>query len=323
MKEYFKYDPEDIESLLLHKQFSELFDEEREFVLQHIGSAEEYDSLRQTLFHLQDTSDHEEWLEPDASIKKNLLAEFAREEKSGFKIWLNSLFHGLFPEWLRQPAFGVAFATALVAIVVVVVLNKHDNEEIHQPQFAEVSKEMPALDEDSVAESKRLFAENLTAQSLPPAPAEVVPAFAPAQDVSADEAKSSQVEEDMVSENEMATSAGEAFEQLSVATSKPSLQDNKTSADDAVSTKTVTAESRKKTSTPVEALESFEEIKTLSNVETVQSDSWTSQNNMTSPGGNYTINTELDSQAKFTLNDPDVAPIAEVRDVLELLFTAK
>jgi hypothetical protein len=37
MKDPLKYDPEDIESLLKHKTFSELYPEEREFILKHIA----------------------------------------------------------------------------------------------------------------------------------------------------------------------------------------------------------------------------------------------------------------------------------------------
>ena len=67
-----KYDPEDIESLLMHKQYNELFDDEREFVLQHVKNEEEYNSLRSMLFTLHDQPYQEEWLEPDPSIKKEL-----------------------------------------------------------------------------------------------------------------------------------------------------------------------------------------------------------------------------------------------------------
>jgi hypothetical protein len=49
MNKDFKYDPEDIESLMMHKHFTELLPDEREFVLKHIDSESEYEHLRETL----------------------------------------------------------------------------------------------------------------------------------------------------------------------------------------------------------------------------------------------------------------------------------
>ena len=48
-----KYDPEDIESLMMHKTFSDLYPEERAFVLKHLDSELEYESMRNTLISVQ------------------------------------------------------------------------------------------------------------------------------------------------------------------------------------------------------------------------------------------------------------------------------
>ena len=53
MKEELKYDPEDIESLLKHKAFAELYPEEKSFVLKHISNEDEYENLRSTLLEIQ------------------------------------------------------------------------------------------------------------------------------------------------------------------------------------------------------------------------------------------------------------------------------
>ncbi|NNE56464.1 MAG: hypothetical protein HKN32_10615, partial [Flavobacteriales bacterium] len=91
MDEKRKYDPEDIESLLLHKEYVELYPEEKKFVLEHMDSIEEYDSMRKTLLSIQQTEGPGR-IEPREGMKEALLAEFASERRGGFVIWLNSLF---------------------------------------------------------------------------------------------------------------------------------------------------------------------------------------------------------------------------------------
>jgi hypothetical protein len=115
MKQFSKYDPEDIESLLLHKQFNELYPEEKEFVLRHLDGVEEYESMRRMLLELKNSEGTDEWLMPDPSIKKALMAEFARERKGRFSIWLNSLFAMPDRPFYTQRGVQWSFGVALVA----------------------------------------------------------------------------------------------------------------------------------------------------------------------------------------------------------------
>jgi hypothetical protein len=168
MEKKFKYDPEDIESLLMHKQFNELFEEEREFILQHIEGEEEYESLRKTLFELHDTSMTAEWLEPEPSIKEALMKEFAQEKKGSFRIWLNSLF--VIPEivWYRRPAIQVTFAGVCALIAVVFILKMENKRpDIASTKGANNSISTPTEIQE---EGKNLFADNLQAKEFPPAP---------------------------------------------------------------------------------------------------------------------------------------------------------
>jgi len=173
MRPYSKYDPEDIESLLLHKQFHELYPEEKEFILQHIETPEEYESLRKTLFELRDAAANDQWLQPDASLKKELMAQFVTEEKGGFRVWLNSLFTWPDVQWYRQPSLRLAFAGACVAALVVVIVNlNNDSQPVvfadNKVQQVEKEKNLESAPEEK--EEKNLFAENLSAQELPAAP---------------------------------------------------------------------------------------------------------------------------------------------------------
>jgi hypothetical protein len=116
MRPFEKYDPEDIESLLITKQFAELYPEEKEFVLRHISDEEQYNSMRKMLIEIREISKSEDLLMPDASIKKNLMAEFNREKKGRFSVWLNSLFAAPEVPWFRQSGVQMAFGIGVVLI---------------------------------------------------------------------------------------------------------------------------------------------------------------------------------------------------------------
>lgn len=125
MSEKIKYDPTDMESLLLNKDFENLFPEEKEFVLKHIDNQEEYNSMRAMLLQFSDMDGTND-LEPSSQTLDFLMEEFVTEEKRGFKWWLNSVFAGLFPSdrsWVKQPGFQLAMATCVVVVGFVVVQN--------------------------------------------------------------------------------------------------------------------------------------------------------------------------------------------------------
>jgi hypothetical protein len=114
MKEELKYDPEDIESLLKHKAFAELYPEEKSFVLKHISNEDEYENLRSTLLEIQAMHRDQEWYDPDPQLKDELMASFAAENRGGFRIWLNTLF--VRPELpiYRRPGLQLAFGLTLL-----------------------------------------------------------------------------------------------------------------------------------------------------------------------------------------------------------------
>jgi hypothetical protein len=184
MNDTYKYDPEDIESLLLHKQFHELYPEEKEFVLRHVASEDEYESLRTTLFLMHDTTHQDHWEEPDPAIKANLLREFAGEEKKGFFIWLNSLFAmPTMPEivWYRRPAVRYAFASLVVLFGVGGALLMFNNNK-QSADIAQVTTQTAnettttgattdTIESTTTMLEKPAYAENNLPGVFPPAPA--------------------------------------------------------------------------------------------------------------------------------------------------------
>lgn len=177
MKKVMKYDPEDIESLLMHKEFSDLYPEEKEFVLRHIDSPSEYSSLRKTLIEVMDASKNDPWLDPDPEIRENLLAQLAREDKKGFTVWLNSLFAAPQLPWFRQPAFRYATVGLAVVAVIATIWVMNDKPEADtlaqkdNPTYKEEQTTITPL--DSAQSEEVLIAENVppvSNEKLPPVP---------------------------------------------------------------------------------------------------------------------------------------------------------
>lgn len=178
MESPFKYDPEDIESLLLHKQFHELYPEEKEFVLRHLGSPEEYESLRKTLFEVRDASRNDEWIEPDARLKRDLMTEFSREKRGGFFVWLNTLFAAPSRPWYQQTGWQVSLASLALLVGLVVLwprpntatLAALDNREPATSAADSTVEGGARKEEEATLEKPIAFAEAMPVAPVPPAP---------------------------------------------------------------------------------------------------------------------------------------------------------
>jgi hypothetical protein len=120
MKRIQTYQQGDPEWLIIHKQYHELQAEERDALSEWIQSPEDYDRMRQVLMELHD--EPEEWVEPEASIKQNLMQKFASEEKGGKLIWLNSVFLTQGAPWHKQPLVRMTLAAACIIGLVVFFL---------------------------------------------------------------------------------------------------------------------------------------------------------------------------------------------------------
>jgi len=147
----FKYDPEDLESLLLHKTFGELYPEEQRFVLQYIDSEEEYNSMRATLLTIQSNDDSPK-ISARPETKEQLLNLFSKQNQtSGFKAWLNSTFLPLLaPKNSRLViSFGVMAAVVFSVLLLredessgrLAMLNEKETQDI---AFPEQGKEVPS-----------------------------------------------------------------------------------------------------------------------------------------------------------------------------------
>ena len=76
------YHIEDLETLLLQKEFEALLEDEKHFVLQHISDQTQYNQLRALLLKMiEESQEDEHWLEPDPSVKAHLDSLFEQNQK--------------------------------------------------------------------------------------------------------------------------------------------------------------------------------------------------------------------------------------------------
>lgn len=145
MNKDFKYDPEDLESLILHKHFSELLQDEREFVLKHIDSETEYEHLRETLMQSMTAFNEEEFTPPPA-LKRDLMNQFNRHHRQQpiWTVWLNSLFAvSKNRPFYLQPAFQLASLSIILVVGGYFLFNQVDVNPVAVEQSPEDRQETP------------------------------------------------------------------------------------------------------------------------------------------------------------------------------------
>ncbi|MCH2198008.1 MAG: hypothetical protein MK081_04450 [Flavobacteriales bacterium] len=121
MNDSYTYDPEDIESLMKHKSFSELYVDERAFVLKHIEDEDEYESMRHLLLSMSKVSS-DDGLRSRPATKEAVMAAFREQRKRTAWYTLNGLMSLLvIPErkWFLQPGLQLA---ALVGVILSVAI---------------------------------------------------------------------------------------------------------------------------------------------------------------------------------------------------------
>lgn len=112
-----RYDPEDIEHLMLERPFDALLAEEKAYVLRHLRDGAEYGRMRALLLHVQEDM-HQAPLAEDPAVRERVLRAFRDARRPGWRIWLNSLGAFLLP---ARPVYywRPVLALGVVALLVV------------------------------------------------------------------------------------------------------------------------------------------------------------------------------------------------------------
>jgi hypothetical protein len=166
MSKFSTYDPEDIEKLMLNKSFHELYDKEKEFVLRHVDSEEEYEQMRQVLLDVKASEDFDEIVEPPAYMRKQLIEEFESQKRQNPLILLFQQVQAAF----KMPVFQIGFATVSVFLFVVIFVkfnNKSDNIELAQNKnySTETVDQSPEITEPSASNELEILEEMIVEES--------------------------------------------------------------------------------------------------------------------------------------------------------------
>ncbi|WP_306643823.1 hypothetical protein [Sanyastnella coralliicola] len=142
MNDSYTYDPEDIESLMKHKSFSELYADERAFVLKHIDDEDEYESMRHLLLSMSNVSS-DDGLRSRPATKEAVMAAFREQRKRPAWYTLNGLMSLLvIPErkWFLQPGLQLA---ALVGVILSVAILLPSSDESNLVAEADTTETQP------------------------------------------------------------------------------------------------------------------------------------------------------------------------------------
>ena len=139
-----RYDPEDLEQLMLERSFDELLEEERAFALRHLESRAEYERMRGLLRHLQQSAGSPPVMEADPGVREHVLEAFRAQQKPQWRIWLNSVGGSLFPQrpalyWRPALALGTLAVLTVTALMTYQAFEGKGNK-----QLAEVKVVQPA-----------------------------------------------------------------------------------------------------------------------------------------------------------------------------------
>ncbi|NND94095.1 MAG: hypothetical protein HKN45_04470 [Flavobacteriales bacterium] len=154
------YGPEDIEQLLLDKEFSDLLPEEKTYVLKHIEGETEYDHMRELLLGI--ASSNKDLVPPPALREVLITAHERHYKRPSFKVWLNSLITSLsFDTKWPRPALQLAgIAAMIIASVWILTEVRRDISDTRIVQGPEAidtpitREESKGLGEDGTAQKK-------------------------------------------------------------------------------------------------------------------------------------------------------------------------
>lgn len=126
MKNNYTYQQDELDALLMSKEYDQLNAKELEIVNEQVTGREEYNLMRSTLLNVKTTFHMEEQIIPETFVKEDLMEKFMSyhaKKPSGF--WAN-LKNGLLPEgknFFFTPAFQLASVAVLVIGISVVYMN--------------------------------------------------------------------------------------------------------------------------------------------------------------------------------------------------------
>lgn len=146
MERFERYDPEDLEHLMLERPFHELLPEEQAYALRHLGDAAEYERMRALLLLVQAGMEDDVPMDAGPTTREHVLRTFREQRRPEWRIWLNSTAAFLFPP---RPAlyWRPALALGMVVLISLFVFRGNDGP----PKTTQLAEVKPAPASPSTA----------------------------------------------------------------------------------------------------------------------------------------------------------------------------
>lgn len=171
-----RYDPEDLEHLMLERRFDELLEEERAFALRHLTGRAEYDRMRSLLLHVREDRTEQGTLDAPPKVREHVLQAFREQQRPQWKIWLNSVGGFLLPErpaqyWRPALAFGMVAVLSSTGVEMWNSLQHKENKVLAEvKQEKQVPKSETSKQQNEIESTTELEGNAAPVSPVPSAP---------------------------------------------------------------------------------------------------------------------------------------------------------
>ena len=174
-----RYDPEDLEHLMLERPFDELLEEERAYALRHLADRAEYERMRALLHHVRTNDRNSGTLDASPKVRENVLQAFREQRRPHWRIWLNSVGGFLLPErpvhyWRPALALGVVAVLSFTGVEMWNSLQHKENKVLAEVKPKATVQPPEAPKEQNETENRSGSEQN----AAPPAPLGSLPVAA-------------------------------------------------------------------------------------------------------------------------------------------------
>ncbi|TNF49760.1 MAG: hypothetical protein EP305_01905 [Bacteroidetes bacterium] len=211
---------DNVEEIIVKKNYHELSGDERELIGELAGTEEEFEQMK-FLFSQMEMMKDTEVLEPRAEIKRSLdhLFQETHQQKARGGIWLNSVLVALYP--VERPAYRRPLLQVAAAVLVILLIVPLFNQRIEPSSPAQLAKNEMKQEADPIMDEKKEETSTVSTEQLneqqavaPPVTREPVPHAGFVRD---DLSMSSAIDEFVSAESDAAVGAASAFSIVDVA----------------------------------------------------------------------------------------------------------
>ena len=154
------YHIEDLETLLLQKEYSALLPEEKEFVHQHISDEQAYSQMRALLYKMiEESQDESEWTDPDPRVKQQLDTLFHSDDQNT----------PILPFYQQRTFWSLTGIAAIMVVAFFLFTPKNPDPAVLAENKPSTDASLPPnIDADKEAQTQNINPKEITPPPPPP-----------------------------------------------------------------------------------------------------------------------------------------------------------